>query len=286
MGYGDKLMAVGDAWALHQRDPLHRRVAIGNGVNLDKDSPELTEGLDFLAPESALWGEDITWVISYRGKRPYIDYAAMQRELAAKGLLIKRSQAVAQLGRYIWKPDYRPTPAPVVLRPDEQAIYEQWRTSKPFVIIEPFVKAKAPISKQWPVERYFEVAQRLRKDVPVFQFCPPGRDPVDGCRPIHTQAFRDVFPYLKAAALYIGPEGGLHHAAAAMGTRAVVIYGGFIWPQVTGYPDLHVNLTGDNAGYACGTRFEMCPHCKTALDSITPDQVLANAHRLLEAAHG
>jgi hypothetical protein len=286
MGYGDKLMAIGDAWAQHQRDPQRRRVAIGDGVNLDPQFPELSEGLDFLAPEASVWREDLTWVISYRGKRPYIDYVAMQQELAARGQFVKRSKAVGALGRYIWREGYHATPAPIVLRPDEQAIYERWRTSKPFVIIEPYVKAKAPPSKQWPVERFFEVGQRLMKDMPVYQFCPPGREPMDGFRPIRTTDFRDVFPYLKAAALYLGPEGGLHHAAAAMGTRGVVLYGGFISPKTTGYPDLHTNLTGDTAGYACGTRYGMCPHCAHAFSTLTPDLVLENVRRQLEKTHG
>lgn len=286
MGYGDKLMAIGDAWSQHQRDPQRRRVAIGDGVNLDPQFPELAEGLDFLARDVAVWREDVTWVISYRGKRPYIDYAAMQRELASRGMMVKRSKAVSSLGRYIWRDDYRASPAPIVLRSTEQAIYDRWRTSKPFVIIEPYIKPKAPPSKQWPVEKFFEVGQRLLQDFAVFQFCPPGRQPMDGFRPIHTQDFRDVFPYLKAAALYIGPEGGLHHAAAATGTRGVVVYGGFISPKITGYPDLHINLTGDNAGYACGTRFGMCPHCANAFASITPDIVLENVRRQLEKANG
>jgi hypothetical protein len=58
-------------------------------------------------------------------------------------------------------------------------------------------------------------------------------------------------PASSGAALLISPEGGLHHAAAALGVRAVVIFGGFISPATTGY-ELHTNLfTG---GQACGMR--------------------------------
>jgi FkbM family methyltransferase len=46
---------------------------------------------------------------------------------------------------------------------------------------------------------------------------------------------------LSGASLLISPEGGLHHAAAALGVRAVVIFGGFISPATTGYA-LHTNL--------------------------------------------
>lgn len=286
MGYGDKLMAIGDAWAQHQSDPLRRRVAIGNGVSITPEFPELEEGLTFLATPESLWNEDVTWIVSYRGKRPYIDYAAIQHQLAARGSYIKRSKAVQHLGRYLWRDGYHAKPAPIVLNAEEQAIYERAVKSGPFAIIEPYIKANAPPSKQWPVERFFEVGHRLKKELPVYQFCPPGREPMDGFLPIHTERFRAVLPHLKAASLYIGPEGGLHHAAAATGTRAVVIFGGFISPKTTGYQGLHINLTGDTTGWACGTRYDMCPHCQHALDTISADDVVAAAHKLLEKPHG
>lgn len=287
MGYGDKLMAIGDAWVQHQQDPLKRRVMIGNGVTPDTQFPELGVGLDhFLAPTDALLTEDVTWIHSYPGHRPYIDYATMRARLGLRGARLKPSRLLGYLGHYIYNLNYRPNPAPIVLSPEEQDIYERRRDGGPFAIIEPFIKAQAPPSKQWPVTNFFEVGQRLMKDIPIYQFCPPGREPMTGFRPIYTQSFREALPHLKAASLFVGPEGGLHHASAATETPAVVIYGGFTSPLITGYPPLHLNLTGDNGGYACGTRYGLCPHCKRAFDSITPDEVLNGARRLLEAHHG
>ena len=46
----------------------------------------------------------------------------------------------------------------------------------------------------------------------------------------------------RAAVLH---EGGLHHAAAALGMPAVVLFGGMISPRNTGY-DVHVNLAIDD----------------------------------------
>ncbi len=90
---------------------------------------------------------------------------------------------------------------------------------------------------------------------------------------IKTASFRQAAAALKKAPLYIGPEGGLHHAAAAVNTKAVVIFGGFISPVTTGY-DMHSNLYV--GGKPCG-KFLPCNHCRQALDSFSVDQVYSEA---------
>ena len=70
----------------------------------------------------------------------------------------------------------------------------------------------------------------------------------------------------------------LMHAAAALKVPAVVIYGGFISPKVTGYP-LHRNLfTG---GTPCGMRTN-CKHCRDAMAAILPTTVYDELKEILE----
>jgi len=76
---------------------------------------------------------------------------------------------------------------------------------------------------------------------------------------------------LANAALYVRPEGGLHHAAAAMRVRAVVIFGGFIHPLTTGYPE-HANIF--KGSRACGTIGRRCPHCADAMRRISVQEVM------------
>jgi ADP-heptose:LPS heptosyltransferase len=282
MGYGDKLMAIGDAWAQHQSDPLKRKVAIGDGTRLDTTDVDLTWGLDhFLATPETFDPENQTWALSWPGRRPYIDYALMRETLAQQGMIIeKTAKLVQRLGRYIWKPDYRASPAPFVLTVREQEIADSWRARGPFAVLEPFVKMRAPPSKQWPVDRFAAAGRLISKQVPVFQVVGPNRPTLPGFRPIRTESFRDAVAVLSAASLYVGPEGGLHHASAAVGTRAVVVFGGFISPEVTGYAN-HANLTG-GATHFCGTRFRLCPHCVEHLSNITPQHVALAARAILE----
>ena len=92
-----------------------------------------------------------------------------------------------------------------------------------------------------------------------------------------TPSFRHAVVALSRARLAILPEGGLHHGAAAVGVKAVVLFGGFIPPSVTGY-DMHVNLTG--GAEACGS-LKTCEHCRAAMDAIKVDDVLKAADGIL-----
>ena len=280
MSYGDRLMAIGDAWKQHQADPLRRKVAIGDGRTIDAAQPDLLWGLDFLAsPADLAAGLPVSWVHSYPHHRPYIDYAAMRRELGWRRHLVHLGFGLTRLlGHYRYNLNYRPTPAPIRFKPEEAALTAEWR-QRPFVALEPFIKAGAPPSKQWPVERFAEVARQLSGEIPVYQISAPDSPVLEGLPQIRPRSFRESLAYLRAARLYIGPEGGLHHGAAAVGTRAVVIYGGFTSPLITGY-DFQAQLTG-GADYACGTRRGMCPHCAALLERITVDEVLSEARRLL-----
>ncbi len=281
MGYGDKLMAIGDAWAQYQADPEKRKVAIGNGESLDATDMDLCWGLDFLANEADLKnGEPHTWVISAPSMRPYIDYEAMRAQLADPD--VKQKKLVGNLGRYIWKDDYRAKPAPIRLSATERQLVKTRREEpgRPRILIEPYIKRRAPPAKAWPVQRFATVAHGLlKRGYRVEQISAPGHQPLYNLPQVRPTSFRMAMAYLASSDLYIGPEGGLHHAAAAMGTPAVVLFGSYIGPHTTGY-DIHTNLTG-GATHFCGTRNGVCPHCQHHMEQITAGQVIEAAVKRL-----
>jgi ADP-heptose:LPS heptosyltransferase len=111
------------------------------------------------------------------------------------------------------------------------------------------------------------LVERLRKD---------GHRVIEIGDGLKAPDFRHALAVMERAALYIGPEGGLHHGAAAVGTKAVVLFGAWIPPQVTGY-DSHINIA---TGKACGS-LKACPHCAEAMASISVDQVFEAARSQL-----
>jgi ADP-heptose:LPS heptosyltransferase len=173
--------------------------------------------------------------------------------------------------QWTWKP-YRPPVGEIYLKRDEE---DYAHKASRFVIIEPNVKFGASVNKLW-IERYWtKLVKMLRaENLMVAQLSPTTIRTIDGAGLINTPNFRLAAAMLKHARLVITLEGALHHAAAAMGTPAVVIYGGYISPDVTGYDGQVSLFRGDGLG--CGFRTK-CGHCADAMTSITPEEVFEAA---------
>ena len=203
---------------------------------------------------------DIEWIDYYKGHRVYNKQDG---------------------SRWRWNYDFKAIPGEIFMTMDE--IEDGKRYGSGFVLIEPNVPAKKLVrnNKQWPVERYQEVAYALmyKYGRRVIQFCYDGMTyRLNQVTPVQTKSFRDAMAIMANASLYVGPEGGLHHAAAALGIPGVVLFGGFIPPAVTGY-EMHVNLTG--GAKACGSLTD-CEHCKRAMNAITVDDVILSALHFLK----
>ncbi len=70
-------------------------------------------------------------------------------------------------------------------------------------------------------------------------------------RPIpHFSRLSELLFYLAGLKLVVCAEGGIHHMAKAIGTPAIVIYGGFTKPEWCGYED-QVNLVNEPGCLSC-----------------------------------
>lgn len=254
MGYGDDLMATGMARGARARG---KRIAFGDGKKIifgPWSEPMFRHNPNIARPGDE-GADDLEWIAHYKGHRLY-NRAANRR--------------------WIWNYGFRAIPGEVFFSEAEQAMAASIEPG--FVLIEPNVPRQKSVAanKDWGFRRYKAVAAILKRSgIRVRQFAFGDRRlPVETIR---TQSFRDALAVLSRAALYIGPEGGLHHGAAAVGIPAVVMFGGFIPPTVTGY-DTHINLTGGAS--ACGSLLR-CEHCAEAMRSISVEKVVDSAKKLL-----
>lgn len=283
MGIGDSLLACGDARKLHAgRDEV--LIAIGNPEKSKVDWQSVHNGVPFLATQDDVdkGVRPIEWVRSFPSNRPYIDYDQMASYMADAGRPdIARRKLASMIGGYIWKKGYRATPAVIHFTSAELELIHTLKRGPRYVAIEPHIKRRAPINKQWSVPRMERVAIDLSQDILVRQISAPDQpDTVQGAERITPQSFREAMCWIAAASLYIGPEGALHHTCAALDVPAIVLFGGYISPKITGY-DGHINLTG-NAKSACGTKTTSCPHCREAMASITVEEVIEHARNSLD----
>ncbi|WP_189521781.1 MULTISPECIES: glycosyltransferase family 9 protein [unclassified Mesorhizobium] len=257
MGYGDQLMGSGLARGAAARG---KRVALGDGRRIlwEPASFEIYRGNPNLAAPGSEGAADLEWVPFYKGHRQY------NKRLA---------------GRWKWNLSFRAVPGEVFFDAAERAAGARFGAG--FVVIEPQSAQWKPVApnKDWGVARYQAVADRLgEKGFRVVQFrSRQNAVALTGVEQLDTASFRDALAVLGHARLYIGGEGGLHHGAAAVGIPAVVLFGGFVPPSVTGYAG-HANLTG--GAQACGS-LTACPHCRRAMAAISVDDVSGAAQKLL-----
>jgi ADP-heptose:LPS heptosyltransferase len=248
VGWGDELMAAGQAQARRADDPQGRRVRILDRHKQVRWHPLWEGNADLVRPGEA---GDFLYVLNGPGLRPYI--------------------ADKTPDRWTWK-KFSPTPARIKFTKAER---EFARHGAGAILIEPAIKPKASPNKDWGWKRWQALVD-LQPDWPWLQVGAPGAARLRGVRFLETADFRQAMAVLSACRTAVLPEGGLHHAAAAVGVPAVVIYGGFISPAQTGYR-LHRNLfTGV---LPCGER-RVCAHCTQAMAAITPQGVIDELNEL------
>jgi len=242
MGMGDEIMVTGQVKRAQQTDP--RRVQV-----VDRDGVPRWHPIWESNPRIARPGEqgDFQLLRNGPGARPYI--------------------ADKKWRCWTWRA-FECTPGEICLTDAERSFAAPHR---PQIVIEPTLKARASPNKHWGTTRWEQFAALAHQaGYRLTQLGPRGTRPLPHVALIETPDFRSACAVLANAQIYIGHEGGLHHAAAAFGIPAVVIFGGFISPAQTGY-DLHRNLF--SGGEPCGMRIP-CAHCAAAMAAITPEMVL------------
>lgn len=234
MGFGDDVIVT--SIAKRANTVTGKPVMVGDGTRIIwsevfRNNPRIT---DKIRP-------DAVWVKNVSGNRPYIDYSKSDRT------------------RFVWKP-YKVEPGEIYFSADEL----RWQ-QKGFVYIEPNVKGSFGGNKDWGFNRWQEVVNNL----PGIWFVQGTGKKLANVDQLETKSFRDACALLSGASLFVGTDGGMHHAAAALGKRAVVVWGGLVGPATLGYEG-HTNLC--KAKTFCGSQVT-CPHCRQALDAITVEEV-------------
>jgi hypothetical protein len=246
MGWGDELIASGQAKAMQRFDP--RPVLI-----IDK------------------WGRP-RWSDVWNGN-PRI---ARNREGSFQSLLngpnVRPYISKKTPTHWVWR-QFQCEPGELYLTAAEREFAEPYRGA---ILIEPNVKPKPEaVNKAWHWSRWQDVAYSgIGK---MIQVGPAKTRTLADVLLVETPTFRHACAVLSVCRAYVGTEGGLHHAAAAFGVPAVVLFGGFISPDVTGYATHHNLYRG---GKACGSRLR-CLHCAEAMNAISVEEVAENLQAIL-----
>ena len=244
-------MSTADAKRFNE---LHKcRVVFGDGKR--KFYNMIFEGNPRIA-EKPLEDETLCWIANFPGHRPYI-----------KSL---------ENDHITFNYDFKAEPGEIYLLKDEAV-----KPLSRYVVVEPNVKQNwyPGTNKDWGFKNWQTLVNKM--DLPWVQLGDQALPRLKGVRHHKTDSIRSAMGVLSGADLLVTTDGALHHAAAAMGVPAIVLWGGFSPPQVLGY-DEHVNIW--HGGEACGKFRVKCNHCRKLMDEISVEEVTEAIERVLETS--
>lgn len=248
MGLGDEVMASGRARVLHEK--TGKKVCIVDRHGAPR-SHEIWAGIEFL---SKTLGEDVVTLADGPGCRPYINGVCN--------------------GMVLFNLKHRPVPGTIAVDADRQYKAAQAMSgTSPVVVVEPgFKGTNSADNKDWGWEKWATLSTALMvRGLTVVQLTLSGRKALPDVWQVDAGGVQGFAACLKQAALVITTEGGMHHTAAAVGTSAVVIWGGFTSPAFLGYLD-QVNIYDEHKLSPCGSRGS-CAHCRERMDAISVERV-------------
>lgn len=264
MGWGDEVLAAGQAQRLYDADPSSRIAIVG--LDGKPRWHPIWDGNPIIAgPAAVEAGEYVRTVINGPNCRPYIIYPFTKETGWTFNRDFRCADHVARL--YLTK--------------EEQARGKQ-ATKKygPFVLIEPYTKHE---NFRWPLERWTQLVA-ANPDVVFVQHTHGDSIRVPGAN-YESATFRDACGLISEAALYIRSESGLCHAAAALGCPTVTLFGGCMDAHVMGGYALQTCLVDDGIRTPCGSWLP-CAHCAAAMDRLSVETVSdAMLSRMKVGAH-
>jgi ADP-heptose:LPS heptosyltransferase len=89
-----------------------------------------------------------------------------------------------------------------------------------FAVIHPF---SGSARKNWPLEKFRQVARGLERRLPVRWCAGPEDPPLEGA--VRIDDLYELACWLASARLYIGNDSGITHLAAAVGTPVLALFG-------------------------------------------------------------
>jgi len=273
MGLGDDLMVTGIAKIEKEKFP-DRQIVIGNfhkklvyhSIIYD-NNPNITN------PRKIDSTKPIHYIDYHSKNRPYVD-----RQKSTKD-------------NWVWNFNFRPIPGEIYFSLEEKKesikiikdATRYWKKNntdifKGIIFIEPssakpkdkliYIKNK---NKDWSFANWLELTEQLNKEYLIIQSIHKNSIKLPGVYYCE-QDFRLACSVLNNTDLYVGVEGGFGHAAAALNKKAVIYFGGWIHPNITGY-SFHQNIYVNIEGSPCGAMTYECSHCVKCKKKITVDFV-------------
>tara|TARA_Y100001970_G_scaffold166351_1_gene203467 strand:+ start:32702 stop:33562 length:861 start_codon:yes stop_codon:yes gene_type:complete len=284
MGFGDDLMITAFAELEKKKHP-EKQLVIGNLEEKKMYHSIIYNNNPNICPIGEIDRNKPIHFINYHERnRPYIDYTKSNNQ------------------NWSWNTFFSPTPGKLYFTKDEisnahsllNQAKEYWnkknshkykgiiffeststKTTKDFY----YYKMK---NKDWGFENWKQLILRLKDDFLLIQSIHENSIEFENVFYASEKFdFRTACALIQFCDLFIGPEGGFGHAAAALSKKAVLYFGGWIHPKVTGY-SFHENIYYEDVNSPCGSVGYECKHCEDARNAISVDYFEKKIYSILD----
>ncbi len=270
MGYGDDLLITAFASKIKKQHP-DRQIVIGKASTKEVYHSIIYDNNPNIADCRNLDLNKPIHIIDYHpGNRPYIDY--------------KNSNNL----NYIWNEKFKPTPGQIFFNKDEinqskiiieksklhWAKYNKNKFKKIIFLETSSTKINDKQfnikhqNKDWGFKNWINLINKIKNEYLIIHSVHKKTQKIEGIFAPENVGFRVACAVMDKCDLYVGPEGGFGHVAAALNKKAVLYFGGWISPSVIGY-DFHENIYFRDVRSPCGQYKHICDHCKKARQKIT-----------------
>jgi hypothetical protein len=136
-------------------------------------------------------------------------------------------------------------------------------------------------NKQWFIDRYQDVTDSLRDEMPIVQVGALSDVLLDGVIDRRGITFRAVAAVLANSICFIGQVGFLMHMARAVDCPAVIVYGGRELPEQSGYY-CNINLARRPECSPCW-KYRTCDKDRICMREITSKEVISATKQIIRA---
>ena len=267
MGFGDDIMNTGEVLFLKKNKPNYKFV-IGDG-NRSFWSEIYDNNNDIIRAAYIKNFSKVLWIDNYDLNRPYRIYTENDENF------------------YTWDYSYKAKKGIIYFTNEENNFSDQikleilkYSNGRKIIHIEPNVKKKRGWqNRDWGFDRWQEIVNKFKEEVLFIQTSFGSQNILKNVFNLHNINFRSACAVMKNSDYFLGTEGGMHHASAALNKLGIVIFGGFISPKITGY-DFQINLYNSDYPQACGQK-NICKHCEDSMKKISVETVSNEIKKLI-----
>ncbi len=250
MGYGDEIIAAGQAQALF--DSTGQPSVIVDHRGRPRWHPIWDGNPAIVHPDAANTRDGYWTVVNGPNCRPYIVYPFTPESGWTFNKTFRARKHVAKI--YL-------TDAEIDFGLRVRKRYG------PYVLIEPWSKHA---NLRWPMRKWTELVRQLSGRVTFVQHIHAGTTEIVEGVQVERATFREACGLVQYARIYIRGESGMLHACAALGCRSIALWGGCMdWDVLGGYP----GEIGLGVSDPCGS-WKPCDHCTECMNAISVEDVV------------